>query len=323
MQRREDAITRLGLFERTGDPGLASLCRLAAYVCGADAAAVHIVDNQLQRRIAGENAPLGNHSRADSMCRLVVDSEQRIVCADATADPRFGYSSFVSGPAPVRFYLSVPLRSTDGVVLGTLCAFDTRPAAITDEQLARFEDVADQVVAQIELQRIAVDLGHRACQDPLTGVANRIVLADRLSAAFARRQRHGGQTVLAVIDINHFKAINDEWGHSAGDEVLVQVARRLTESIRAEDTVARVGGDEFVILAEVEDLTEFAHELTERIARALAEPIVCAGRRRRIGAALGCIHAEPGESMSDALERADREMYAHKLVEEEDRLAVC
>src|SRR5579875_2722424 len=102
--RRAAAIARLGVLERAADPALTALCRLASYVSGAAGAAVHILDEHFQHRIAGTAAaPVGDHPRADSMCQLVVDGGRRIVCADAARDPRFGFSSFVAGDAPVRF----------------------------------------------------------------------------------------------------------------------------------------------------------------------------------------------------------------------------
>lgn len=310
--RHTAAIARLGLLERAGDPGLTGITRLACYVSGAAAAAVHVIDDTAQHRVAGTGAPLGDHPREDSMCRLVVDSEQRIVCADATADPRFGYSSYVQGDAPVRFYASIPLRASDGVVVGTLCTFDTVPLELRDDQLALLEDLAEQVVAQIELTRVAVELGQVASHDPLTGAVNRLVLGDRLAQAFARRLRHGGETFLAVIDINHFKALNDAHGHAAGDQVLVSVAHRLMSSMRAEDTVARIGGDEFVVVAEIDATPAAAETVLHRIEVALADPVACGGEFHPVQVSVGGVVAAPGEDIRSLLSRADEAMYARK-----------
>ncbi len=246
------------------------------------------------------------------MCRLVVDGEQRIVCADATRDDRFGYSSFVRGPDPVRFYASVPLRTSQGVVVGALCAFDTVARELSDKQTALMEDLAEQAGTQIELTRVAAELGELACHDPLTGAANRLVLSDRLAQAFARQLRDDTQTLLAVIDINDFKQVNDAYGHNAGDEVLVEVARRLRVTVRGQDTVARVGGDEFVVLAETDESDESAERLVDRIEAVLDEPIVFAGELRAVGASIGCVFAEPGEEIRTALARADAAMYERK-----------
>jgi diguanylate cyclase (GGDEF)-like protein len=308
--RREAAIERLGLLERTGDPSLNAITRLAAYVSGANAAAVHILDEGRQVRIAGFNAPLGDHPRQDAMCRLVVDSEQRIVCADAAADPRFGYSTFVQGPDPVRFYASVPLRTSTGSVIGTLCAFDTVAREISDQQVSLLEDLAGQIVSQIELRRIAVDLGHVAAHDPLTGAVNRLVLGDRLSQAIARRRRRGGRTFVAMIDVDDFKRFNDDQGHAAGDEVLIAVVRRLTGAVRAEDTVARIGGDEFVVVADVG--AEGIETLMKRIESALAEPISYGDQRGPVSVTVGGVLARDGEDPAALLHRADEAMYERK-----------
>jgi diguanylate cyclase (GGDEF)-like protein len=310
--RHTAAIARLGLLERAGDPVLTGITRLARYVSGAAAAAVHVIDDAAQHRVAGTGAPLGDQPREDSMCRLVVDSEQRIVCADATADPRFGYSSYVQGDAPVRFYASIPLRASDGVVVGTLCTFDTVSLELRDDQVALLEDLAEQVVAQVELTRVAAELGHVASHDPLTGAVNRLVLGDRLAQAFARRLRHGGETFLAVIDINHFKALNDVHGHAAGDQVLVSVAHRLMSSMRAEDTVARIGGDEFVVVAEIDATTAAAEAVMRRIEVALADPVAYGGEFHPVQASVGGVVATPGEDIRSLLSRADDAMYARK-----------
>ncbi len=310
--RHSAAIARLGLLERAGDPALTGITRLACYVSGAAAAAVHVIDDAAQHRVAGSGAPLGQHPREDSMCRLVVDSEQRIVCADAAADPRFSYSSYVQGDTPVRFYASVPLRASDGLVFGTLCAFDTVSRELGDDQVARLEDLAEQVVTQIELTRVAVELGHVASHDPLTGAVNRLVLGDRLAQAFARRLRHGGDTFLAVIDINHFKTLNDVHGHAAGDQVLVSVAHRLMGSMRAEDTVARIGGDEFVVVAEIDATPAAAEAVLQRIETALADPVAYGGEFHRVQVSVGGVVATPGEDIRSLLHRADEAMYARK-----------
>jgi diguanylate cyclase (GGDEF)-like protein len=314
LGRRNDAIARLGVLERAGDPALTGLTRLACFVTGAQAAAVHIIDAEHQNRVAATNAPLVAESRENSMCRLVVDSEQRIVCEDASTDPRFGYSSYVQGPDPVRFYASVPLTTADGTTVGTLCAFDTVPREITEEQTALLQDLADQVTSQIELTRLAVELGDVASHDPLTGAVNRLVLGDRLAQAFRRRQRSQGETFLALLDIDDFKTINDVYGHDAGDEVLVEVAHRLRQRMRAEDTVARLGGDEFVVLAELVPTMngDVAAEMTQRIEAALAPPILFGGEPRPVGVSVGCVLAEPGQGIRELLARADEAMYERK-----------
>src|SRR5215213_5701509 len=256
-RRRAEAIASLGLLEQAGDSALTALVRLGTYVTGAGAGAVHLFTEESQHRVAAVGAPLGEHPREDSMCRLVVDEEQRVVCADATRDLRFGYSSFVRGPEPVRFYLSVPLRVSGGEVIGTLCAWDTQARELDDEQLARFDDVAD------------------------------------------------------------FKQVNDTYGHDVGDEVLVAIAQRLTGATRPQDTVARLGGDQFVVVAEVPD-THAALDVWERIEEAISGTIHVGETAEAVFMTVGATFAQPGDDPRTAIARADREMYSRKPSRVED-----
>ncbi len=213
--------------------------------------------------------------------------------------------------APVRFYASVPLEAAGGVVIGTLCVFDTVERRISAEQVELLADLAEQAAAQIELTQIAAELGEIASRDPLTGAVNRLVLSDRLAQAFARRRRRGGETFLALLDVDDFKAVNDRHGHDAGDRVVMAMVERLRGAMREEDTVARIGGDEFAVLAELPS-DEHAHELVARIEAALAPPVQFGGTSHPVAASVGCVLATPGESQRSLLARADAEMYARK-----------
>lgn len=303
-RRRLAAIERLQLIERAGDPALTAVTRVVAQVTGAAAAAVHVLDDAEQHRVAAAGAPLGASPRGDSMCKLVVDEGRRIVCEDATRDARFGYSSYVRGPQPVRFFAAVPLRTAEGDVVGSLCCWDTEPRELSAAQVGCMEDLAEQVVARIELTRIAIDLGHAASHDPLTGAVNRLLLADRLAGAFARRLRRGGDVLVAVADIDGFKAVNDEHGHARGDALLVEVARRLTAATRAEDTVARHGGDEFVVVAEVEAGSVDPDDFAARLEAAFGD--------LPVSVSVGAVVAATGEDVAAVMRRADEAMYARK-----------
>jgi diguanylate cyclase (GGDEF)-like protein len=155
------------------------------------------------------------------------------------------------------------------------------------------------------------ELSHRALHDPLTGMANRALLFDRIGNALERRD-HAPIAVL-FIDLDDFKAFNDTLGHSRGDEVLLEVSRRLRSVLRPSDTVARLGGDEFAVL--VEDLAEphGATSVAERILLALSRPVDLRGRRLELSASVGV--AVSGGDLSDADElvrAADLAMCAAK-----------
>ncbi len=140
------AIERLGLLSN-GRSDVAGDHRLAGYI----AAAVRRVNHREGQR-SGHNAPEAGHPRADAMCPVAADSGQTVASEDATKDPRFDYASFVQGDDPgVRLYVAAPLEMADGVVVGTLCAWNSTSAPLNNEQVAAFDDLA--VVAAAVLQQ--------------------------------------------------------------------------------------------------------------------------------------------------------------------------
>jgi diguanylate cyclase (GGDEF)-like protein/PAS domain S-box-containing protein len=163
------------------------------------------------------------------------------------------------------------------------------------------------------LRSQAEQLQHLAFHDPLTGLANRALLLDRLTVALARAERDGSATTVLMIDVDDFKYVNDTLGHSAGDALLCQLADRLTGLMRGGDTVARLGGDEFAILATQIDQAQNA-ALAQRITERLAEPVNVAGHVLMPRASIGVATAAPGRpgDAEDMLRDADLAMYAAK-----------
>jgi diguanylate cyclase (GGDEF)-like protein len=248
------------------------------------------------------------------MCRLVIDGGERIITPDATADVRFAYSSFVKDPvAPVRFYASLPLRSGDGIVVGTLCTFDSEVRELSEEQAARLEDIAQLACSHLELMRIATELGRAAALDPLTGAVNRVIFEDRLAQALARRRRRGTPVIVALLDLDDFKAINDNHGHGCGDAALQWVARRLRDCVRSEDTVGRIGGDEFAVVAEVADRDFW--RLLQKL------HLAADGFEPTLSISVGAVVADDHDDVQALMQRADQAMYADKLHGKRSRAA--
>jgi diguanylate cyclase (GGDEF)-like protein/PAS domain S-box-containing protein len=165
---------------------------------------------------------------------------------------------------------------------------------------------------ETEHRRSADELFHRAVHDPLTGLANRVLLIDRLEHALARADRQERRLGVLYVDLDGFKAVNDTWHHAVGDQVLRNVAERLTRAVRPEDTVARFGGDEFVVLCE--DLTDAADSVrvAERILAELCRPIPHRGGTARLAASIGVVLADGPTSGEALIEAADRAMYRAK-----------
>jgi diguanylate cyclase (GGDEF)-like protein/PAS domain S-box-containing protein len=162
-------------------------------------------------------------------------------------------------------------------------------------------------------KRLESKLIHDALHDPLTGIANRVLLRDHLERALARRGRIGWTVGLLFLDLDDFKRINDSYGHAAGDQILVRVAERLVGAVRDEDVVGRQSGDEFaVLMGRVRDADD-AVATADRILSELRRPILLGANTIVIGGTIGvAIATEPGTTAEDLLTQADAAMYAAK-----------
>ena len=167
-------------------------------------------------------------------------------------------------------------------------------------------DVTDRRRLEDELQR-------QAFFDSLTGLPNRAVFRDRLEHSLARVGRSREAIAVVLLDLDGFKVVNDSFGHDAGDELLVEVGRRIHACCRASDTVARLGGDEFAILLEDAVSEAAAVMLVERLQRSLAAPFDVRGREAFIGASIGiALDAGPSAGPEDLIRNADTAMYEAK-----------
>jgi diguanylate cyclase (GGDEF)-like protein/PAS domain S-box-containing protein len=156
-------------------------------------------------------------------------------------------------------------------------------------------------------------LVHDALHDPLTGLANRVLFRDHLERALARQGRSHGTVALLFVDLDDFKRVNDSYGHAAGDQILSQVADRLTGAVRADDVVGRQSGDEFAILLTQVRNEDEAIASAERVLGELRRPILLGGRSIVVGGSIGiALTVEHGASVEELITQADAAMYAAK-----------
>jgi diguanylate cyclase (GGDEF)-like protein/PAS domain S-box-containing protein len=172
------------------------------------------------------------------------------------------------------------------------------------------QDITERRRAEEELRSLTATLTERAVRDPLTGLANRTLLEERLRAALTRDGRTGQSTAVLFLDLDGFKAVNDRHGHAEGDRVLQVIGGRLAAAVRPSDTVARVGGDEFVVL--VEGATDEAvNRLVERLQYAVEQPLPTLDLK--VGVSVGVAVSIAGETEPmKLLQAADTAMYAAK-----------
>jgi diguanylate cyclase (GGDEF)-like protein/PAS domain S-box-containing protein len=173
-----------------------------------------------------------------------------------------------------------------------------------------FTGIVRDITKRKEAERLIRQMAH---YDSLTGLPNRYLLGDRLEKALTRARRHKSLLALMFVDLDRFKPINDEFGHAAGDHVLREVAERLRRHVRAMDTVARVGGDEFVVV--LEDLVDKAGatRVAKKIMESLSAPIDLGAVERGIGASIGlALYPVDAQELENLTECADKAMYAAK-----------
>ncbi|MBW2651386.1 MAG: diguanylate cyclase [Deltaproteobacteria bacterium] len=161
-----------------------------------------------------------------------------------------------------------------------------------------------------EHKRVEERLSHLATHDPLTGLFNRILFDDRLSLELAHAQRSGKKLAVMLLDLDNFKSINDSWGHNVGDEILKAVGRRLQEFLRKSDSIARMGGDEFLILLPEIDEVEDAHIIAMKILNAFREPFIVGARELYTTTSIGiAIYPDDGADPDMLMKNADIAMY--------------
>jgi len=177
----------------------------------------------------------------------------------------------------------------------------------TASRLAGRKLLAERSLIEAELRR-------HAFTDPVTGLANRLLLHERLQHACDRRPRDDGSLALLFIDLDGFKAVNDRFGHGAGDAVLRQIGQRFSRRLRPADTLARLGGDEFVVVLEDISDSQFPERMAARLADSLADPFSIDDQEVYLTAAVGATTAQEGQSTDELLHAADLAMYAAKRV---------
>jgi len=306
-------------------PEFDRFAKLAATLCNTPMGAVTLFCGGYQWIIGAEAMSRDKVLAESSFCAHTVRAGDFLEIRDATRDDRVKNLEFVTGKASIRFYAGVPLIGSTGEAIGALCVLDTavRSAGLTREQRCSLSMLAGQASLQLKLQqalaerdrtaeelRTAVaELRWAANHDFMTGLGNRALLREALLDV----GRSGSPVALLAVDVDHFKRVNDSFGHQAGDVLLQEIARRLSASVRARDLVIRVGGDEFAVV--VRDLDELQQlgDLAARLLCAMREPVLYDGRslecRITIGGAQMPRHTE---NPNDLVRLADAALYEAK-----------
>lgn len=255
----------------------------------------------------------------DTLCRRALD-EGRSFTDDVAA--RWGDSE-AAAALGIQSYMSVPVRTDDGRLYGTLCAASGHRTTLSDDALHALRLFSRLISQQVERERLLEDLrtanaalSASLLTDPVTGLPNRRALVQEFARRTARGRRVGETTLVAFIDLDDFKAINDRHGHEVGDQFLAAIGASLTRCLRQDDFTARLGGDEFIALASVAP-----NQLPQAIDAFRAHLLAGTSGRFTVGGleldypgpSIGVVAAPDGCRDPDAvLASADAAMYADK-----------
>lgn len=242
-------------------------------------------------------------------CGTAAWRDDLVVVEDIRTDPLWAEFREITLQAGLLSSWSRPIRSAPGRVLGTFAIYHREPRAPDAEDIERISRAADLASLAIERKRMSDALAYQASHDELTRLENRRRIEERLQDEIRRAERYARPFSVAILDVDHFKAVNDRHGHGVGDRVLRDLAEVLSSNVRLTDTCGRWGGEEFLLILQ-ETALDGALSVTEELRRSLGEnefPPV-----GRMTVSMGVCEYNPGEGKNAALRRVDAALYAAK-----------
>lgn len=241
QRQRLAALEDLDLLNSPRDEGFDRIVRLIQQVFTVEIGLVSLIDGHRQWYQACSGLSADEVPLEDTFCRYVLDDEQPMVVQDSTRDPRFAVHPAVTGPEHIRFYAGVPLKTKTGHTIGTVCAIDRSTRSFSRRDIGILQELAGAVMDRIELLQTA-------STDSLTEALTRRAFKREAEQLISAALRHKHDLSCLVLDVDHFKKVNDTYGHAAGDEVLIAVAATCRAKLRTSDLFGRLGGEEFAIV---------------------------------------------------------------------------
>ncbi len=316
---RSDALRRYDILDTPPEPDFDRITRIASIALRRPICTLALADGDRFWFKSRQGVDLDEIPRRMAFCECTVANDGVTVVEDAARDPRFADTPLVDRAPYIRFYAGAPLVTPQGVRVGSLCVLDVVPnSGFTEQDRGILADLASTAVdllearaRQIELARCTREIAYLARHDPLTGLPNRRHLAELHRDA----DRPGRGLALLYLDLDGFKAVNDERGHACGDLLLRQVADRIRSCLPPGASVARVGGDEFAILlpGPPETVRTRAAALAQRLIRLMDLRHDDAASGASVGCSIGIAAAEAsGTGLDVMLGLADAALYRAK-----------
>jgi len=301
---RLEVLAELDILDTPHEMAFDRITQLCRKIFRVPMSTLTFVDGHRQWFKAAQGMDTRQTDRRPALCNFAIQQAHPLVIPDTHRDPRFAENEFVRGKPFVRFYAGAQV-CIRGIGVGTLCIMDTQPRTFGEDELATLIDLAAIATDELLLRSLSM-------QDALTGASSRreFHAAGKRLTSLARR--HGHRLSCAVLDIDHFKAVNDQYGHATGDAVLAAVAEACRSSLRASDVVGRLGGEEFGILLPHTGLGD-AMAVLEKARLAIAARRVETPRGPlTVTASFGGAVLSAGQKFEDLLHCADTAMYSAK-----------
>lgn len=298
--------------------------RMARQLLQLPIAYVSIISEHCQCLAAVSGLPMAELPRKYSLCHRAVALGQLFACGDTQSDPDFQGNPMVTQAPFVRSFAAMPVRSAEGQYIGALCVADCAARQWRPEELEALSDLAFGLETVIALRFLAGSHGQALEQvgqlarvahtDALTQLLNRRGISEMAHHAYTRCHLEGGGFAVAIIDLDHFKQVNDNYGHDAGDAALVVAAERLRQAVRGGDLVGRWGGEEFLMLLPSARQDELAG-IGQRLVQALRGPVLYQDQQFALSASVGLAWSSGKQQVFalDALVKlADQALYLAK-----------
>jgi diguanylate cyclase (GGDEF)-like protein len=316
LRRLPQVLFEIGKAVGSDDNLATLLARISELVCdlvGAEACSIMLLDSGRERLLgkaayglARRDVSLISFRVGEGVAGWVAERGEPALIADVTGDPR--YKILSDSQSRIRSLACVPLAYRDERI-GVLTITSPRAGAFNQDDVELLGFIATTMAMDIDNAR----LRRLSITDPLTEAYNREFLQQRLPLAVEHADRRGEPLAVAMIDIDHFKDVNDQHGHAVGDRVLAEVAQRLRAAIRSGDLLVRYGGEEFLVLLPGSDAAKAA-EIAERMRLKMdSDPIATDGARIDVRISVGVAELRRGSDSGEQLvRRADTALYAAK-----------
>lgn len=299
------ALKQLTVLDTPKEKPFEKIVTLVKQTLSVPMCAVSLIDKDRQWFKASRGLDVKETRRDISFCTYAIKGTEPFVVNDACADPMFKDNPMVTGGAKIRSYAGIPLTMSNGYNVGTLCAIDTVARQFTEAEIAILSNFARVIIDELELRQLA-------SIDPLTGALTRRAWFAAANQEVERAIRHKRPVSFLLMDLDHFKSINDQFGHGAGDRVLKRFGSLVSNELRKSDCLGRYGGEEFVIVLPEANLSD-ARLLAERIGTAVRETKIAEIDHKRWTVSIGVAERFSHETdVPKLLKRADVALYEAK-----------